>query len=159
MSKRRMRTSERRTGAGGARRRRRSRNQSGFGLVEVLVTIGFASCVLLGFAATTIAVARNSAASRNAAAATALAQEQVEALRALPLDHTAVTPGSYTDAGNPMQANGDPSGIFERSWVVSAADTPAMGLKTITVTVAWTDYSSHQTSVEAYVRCSTVPCS
>jgi hypothetical protein len=33
-----------------------------------------------------------------------------------------------------------------------------MGLKTITVTVAWTDYEPHQTSVSAYVRCSTVPC-
>jgi len=138
--------------------RRARRRGRGFGLVEVMVTVGFAGIVLLGFAASTIAVARNSAASRNAAAATALAQQQVEVLRVLPLDAAGVTPGNYVDAGNPMQANGDPNGIFERTWTVSAPDTPAMGLKTITVTVAWTDYGAHQTSVGAYVRCSTVPC-
>jgi Tfp pilus assembly protein PilV len=138
--------------------RRARRRGRGFGLVEVIVTVGFASIVLLGFAASTIAVARNSAGSRNAAAATALAQQQIEALRVLPLDAAGVTPGNYVDAGNPMQANGDPNGIFERTWTVSAPDTPAMGLKTITVNVAWTDYGAHQTSVGAYVRCSTVPC-
>jgi Tfp pilus assembly protein PilV len=135
------------------------RRSAGFGLIEVLVTIGFAGLVLLGFAANTIAVARHGTTSRNAAAATALAQQQLEALRVLPLDDAGVTPGTYVDAGNPMTADGDPDGIFERSWVVSAPDTPAMGLKTVTVTVEWTDYGAHQTSVGAYVRCSTVPCS
>jgi Tfp pilus assembly protein PilV len=135
------------------------RHSAGFGLIEVLVTIGFAGLVLLGFAANTIAVARHGTTSRNAAAATALAQQQIEALRVLPLDDPGFTPGTYADAGNPMTADGDPDGIFERSWVVSAPDSPAMGLKTVTVTVEWTDYGSHQTSVGAYVRCSTVPCS
>jgi Tfp pilus assembly protein PilV len=145
--------------AGASRSRRARRQCGGFGLVEALVTVGFASIVLLGFAASTISVARNSTTTRNAAAATALAQQQVEALRVLPLDAAGVTPGTYVDAGNPMTADGDPNGIFERTWAVSAPDTPTIGLKTITVTVAWTDYGAHQTSVGAYVRCSTVPCS
>jgi hypothetical protein len=121
--------------------------------------MGLASVLLLGMAANTVGVARASTMSRNAAAATALAQQQVEALRNLPLDAPGVDSGSYVDGGNPMQADGSASGIFERTWVVSEPDTPAMGLKTVSVTVAWTDYGTHQTTVSAYVRCSTVPCS
>jgi hypothetical protein len=41
---------------------------------------------------------------------------------------------------------------------VSAKDTPVFGVKTVTVTVAWRDSNDHETSVAAYVRCSTVPC-
>ena len=87
------------------------------------------------------------------------AQQRIEALRNLPLDAPGVTPGTYVDPGNPMTADGGPDGIFARTWVVSAPDTPAIGLKTLTVAVAWTDHSSHQSTISALVRCSTVPCS
>jgi prepilin-type N-terminal cleavage/methylation domain-containing protein len=140
------------------RRRRVSRRERGFSTIEVMVSIAISGVVLLGMTANTIAVSRAQSVSRNAAAATALAQQQLESLRNLPLDADGVDPGSYVDAGNPMTADGEPNGKFERTWVVSDVDSPAMGLKTITVTVAWTDYESHQTSVSAYVRCSTVPC-
>ncbi len=145
-----------RGGHGGrAGRRRRAR---GLGLIEILVSIGIAAVVLLGFAANTIAVARAHSVSRNAAVATALAQQQIEALRSLPLDAPGLTPGTYTDAANPLAADGGPDGSFSRSWTVSAANTPALGLKTVTVTVSWTDYTPHQAAIAAYVRCSTVPC-
>jgi type II secretory pathway pseudopilin PulG len=143
----------------GRTRRARRRRAAGFGLMEIMVTAALASLVLLGFAANSIGVARTSAFSRNAAAATALAQQQVERLRRLPLDAPGLTPGSYIDAGNPMRADASPNGIFERNWIISARDIPAMGLKTITVTVDWTDHSAHQARLQAYVRCSTVPCS
>ena len=141
------------------RRRRDRRGARGLGTIEVLVSIAISGVVLLGMTANTIAVSRAQSVSRNAAAATALAQQQLEALRNLPLDAAGVDPGSYVDAGNPMTADGGPNGKFERTWVVSDVDTPAMGMKTLTVTVAWTDYEPHQASVSAYVRCSTVPCS
>jgi len=41
---------------------------------------------------------------------------------------------------------------------VSQKDIPRPGLKTVTVTVAWTDSRSHQTRVASYVRCNAVPC-
>jgi type II secretory pathway pseudopilin PulG len=147
-----------RSGARPRRQRRDARGERGFGTIEVMVSIAISGIVLLGMTANTIAVSRAQSVSRNAAAATALAQQQLEALRNLPLDAPEVDPGSYVDAANPMTADGEPNGKFERTWVVSQPDTPAMGLKTITVTVAWTDYEPHQTSVSAYVRCSTVPC-
>lgn len=140
------------------RRRQDSQGERGFSTIEIMVSIAISGVVLLGMTGNTIAVSRAQSVSRNAAAATALAQQQLEALRNLPLDAAGVDPGSYVDSANPMMADGGPYGKFERTWVVSDVDTPAMGLKTITVTVAWTDYESHQTSVSAYVRCSTVPC-
>lgn len=141
-----------------SRRRRARRRSLGLGLIELLVSAGFASVLLLGFAANTIAVARAHSVSRNAAAATALAQQQLEALRSLPIDAPGVIPGLYVDPVTPMMADGSPGGIFQRTWLVSPRDTPTLGLKTVTVSVAWNDYSSHVTQVSAYVRCSTVPC-
>jgi hypothetical protein len=128
-------------------------------LIEVIASVSFAAIVLLGFAATTISVARATSVSRNATAATALAQQQLERLRGLPIGAVGLLPGSYQDPMNPIQADGQPDGIFERRWVVSARDVPELGLKTVIVTVAWTDQEPHQTTVAAYVRCSTVPCS
>ncbi len=60
--------------------------------------------------------------------------------------------------GNPLRADGTPGGKFNRSWSVSANNSPTWGLKTVTVTVAWTDSRSHSTSVAAYVRCANIPC-
>lgn len=154
---------DRNPASGGARdrrrRRRARRRELGLGLIELMVSAGFASVLLLGFAANTIGVARAHSVSRNAAAATALAQEQLEALRSLPLDAPAVTPGTYADPANPLRADGSTGGVFQRSWTVLGPDVPSLGLKTVTVSVGWTDYSPHVAQVSAYVRCSTVPCS
>ena len=123
-----------------------------------MVTVGFLAIAFLGLAGSTIGVARGHTASRNAAAATALAQQRLEALRSLPVGAPGLASGTYQDPANPMTADGASGGMFNRSWAVSAPDAPGIGLKTVTVTVGWTDYDAHQTSVSAYVRCSTVPC-
>jgi len=140
------------------RRARRRQGRAGSGLVEVMVTVGFVAVAFLGFAANTIAVARAHTTSRNAASATTLAQQQLEALRNLPVGAPGLTSGTYPDPGNPLAADGASGGIFNRSWTVSAPDAPGIGLKSVTVTVAWADQEEHQTAVSAYVRCSTVPC-
>ena len=137
---------------------RRRQGRAGSGLVEVMVTVGFVAVAFLGFAANTIAVARAHTTSRNAASATALAQQQLEALRNLPVGAPGLTSGTYQDPGNPLAADGGTGGIFHRSWTVSAPDTPGIGLKAVTVLLAWTDQEEHQTAIAAYVRCSTVPC-
>jgi hypothetical protein len=120
--------------------------------------MSFTAVVLLGFAANTIYVARAGKVSGNTAAATALAQQELERLRSLPLGAPGLLPGDYEDDDNPLTADGAPGGVFERTWAVSARDVPEAGLKTVTVTVAWNDYREHQTSVSSYVRCSAVPC-
>ena len=66
---------------------------------------------------------------------------------------------ALTETANKLKADGTSGGIFDRSWTVSLNDTPRVGLRTVTVTVAWTDSRSHSTQVASYVRCSTIPCS
>ena len=105
-----------------------------------------------------INVSRSAKTSDATAAATALATEKLEQLRSMPLDAAAFVPGIYFDPSNPLTADGEMGGTYRRRWLISAKDTPVFGVKTVTVTVAWRDSSEHETSVAAYVRCSTVPC-
>ncbi|TMA58125.1 MAG: hypothetical protein E6J75_06090 [Deltaproteobacteria bacterium] len=113
---------------------------------------------ILGLSAASVALTRNSKGADSTSAATALAQQKLEQLRSMPLNATQLDPGIYYDAGNKLKADGTSGGIFDRSWLVSLKDTPRPGLKTVTVTVAWTDSRSHSTQVASFVRCNAVPC-
>src|SRR2546426_4607615 len=136
-------------------RRRRAR---GFSLLDALAGLSFIAASLLGLSAASISLTRNSKGADSTSAATALAQQKLEQLRSMPLNATQLDPGIYYDAGNKLKADGTSGGIFDRSWLVSLKDTPRPGLKTVTVTVAWTDSRSHSTQVASFVRCNAVPC-
>jgi len=112
----------------------------------------------MAFAANTITLTHNEKSADSTGAAHALAQQKLEQLRSTPLGAAAVAPGSYTDAANPLRADGTGGGVFTRNWTVSANDQPVFGLRTVTVTVSWQDTRSHTTTLAAYVRCSTIPC-
>lgn len=90
-------------------------------------------------------------------AAHSLVQQKLEDLQTLGLG--ALNPGTFNDA-NTLKANGTANGPFTRSWTVSANDTPAWGLRTVTVTVSWRDSLKglHRTSAGAFVRCTNIPC-
>jgi Tfp pilus assembly protein PilV len=137
------------------RSRRRSR---GISLLEALATIAFMGVALLGFAANSISLTRSAKTADNTATAHALGQEQLETLRSFPLGAAELTPGNYSDPSNPLRADGTAGGHFNRTWVVSANNTPTWGMKTVTVTVSWRDYRNHSTRIAGYVRCSTIPC-
>ena len=140
------------------RRSTRPRNVRGFSLLEALGATALVAGSLLGLAMGAINVSQNSKSADATAAATALATERLEQLRSMPLDAAAFVPGIYYDSANPLNADGTSGGIYRRRWNVSLKDTPRFGLKTVTVTVAWRDSRQHETSVAAYVRCSTIPC-
>jgi Tfp pilus assembly protein PilV len=140
------------------RRSTRARGVRGFSLLEALGATSLVAGALLGLAMGAINVSQNSKSADATAAATSLAMEKLEQLRSMPLGAAAFVPGIYYDSGNPMEADGTPGGIYRRRWNVSLKDTPRFGLKTVTVTVAWRDARQHETSVAAYVRCSTIPC-
>jgi Tfp pilus assembly protein PilV len=144
-----------------ARRRSTSGRRAGargFSLLEALGATSLMAVGLLGLAAGTIGMSRNAKSADSTAAATALAVERMEQLRSLPLGAAEFAPGIYFDPGNPMHADGTLGGIYRRRWTVSEPDTPSMGLQTVTVTVAWEDSGAHETTIAAYVRCSTIPC-
>lgn len=135
------------------------RRSAGTSLIEALAATAFLSAVLLGLSSSTLNLTRTMKTSDSVDAATALAQEQLELLRSMPLGAAQLASGAYADPNNPLSADGTRGGSMVRSWTVSAPDTPAFGLKTVTVSVGWTDSRSHRVAVAAYVRCSTVPCS
>jgi prepilin-type N-terminal cleavage/methylation domain-containing protein len=133
------------------------RTQRGLSLIESLVTLAIMSVGVLGLSMSSIQLGRTAKWADMSAAATALANERLELIRSQPLGSGQHTPGSYT-AGT-MEANGTANGPYTISWVVSGNDTPTWGLRRVTVTASWTQYtSSRQVQVGALVRCSKTPC-
>jgi type II secretory pathway pseudopilin PulG len=111
------------------------RQRTGAGLVEILVAllifglgIGMAMRLL---PETTTATTRG----RNLTKATNLAQQKLEELVGLDYEDTDLSSGTHNDVGNPLDVH------FNRSWVV-VADSPAPGMKSVTVTVSFPSVSS-----------------
>jgi Tfp pilus assembly protein PilV len=138
--------------------RRSRRSTRGLSLLEALAATGFLGIALMAFAANTISLTRTEKTADSTSAAHALAQQKLEQLRSTPLGAADVLPGNYVDPVNPMKADGTAGGPFSRTWAVSGNNTPTWGLRTVTVTVAWTDSKAHTTRLAAFVRCSTIPC-
>ena len=141
-----------------ARRRSARRGARGFSLIEAVAATAFLAVALMAFAANTITLTHNEKSADSTSAAHALAQQKLEQLRSMPLLAAELDPGIYYDPANKLKADGTTGGIYDRSWTVSLKDIPRPGLKTVTVTVAWTDSRSHSTQVASYVRCNAVPC-
>jgi len=140
-------------------RRKPSRaRQRGFSLIEALAATTLLAVTMMALNMTSISLARGTKTADSYSAATALAQEQLENIRAMPLGAAGHNPGNYASANNPLTADGLAGGKFTRTWTVSGKDTPAAGLKTVTVSVAWTDTTPHTMQLAGYVRCATVPC-
>ena len=141
-----------------ARPRSARRAARGFSLLEAVAATSFLALALMAFAANTITLTHNEKSADSTSAAHALAQQKLEQLRSTPLGAAQVAPGNYTDPGNPLRADGTAGGTFTRRWTVSGNDAPTFGVRTVTVTVSWTDTRAHTTTLAAYVRCSTIPC-
>ena len=119
-------------------------------MATTILTIG-----LLGMSAGTIQLTRAAKLSDMTASATGLATKQLELVRSMPL--TAAVSGSYS--GGYKNANGSDGGPYAVLWVVSGNDTPSWGLKTVTVTTAWSQFSQvHQVRLASFIRCSKTPC-
>src|SRR2546430_17275691 len=78
-----------------------------------------------GFAVNSVSLTRIDKTADSVTAATALAQQQLEALRALPLGAAQLSPGVYTDPTNPLRADGSGGGgVFQPSWPVPGNAPP-----------------------------------
>jgi prepilin-type N-terminal cleavage/methylation domain-containing protein len=105
-------------------------NQNGFNLIEVLAGITIVAIIAVGLTASTITTIRSNAVSRDAIAASTLAQDRVEQLLAIPpAQLSQLRTGSEVISGQP----GSPE--FTRQWAV--APGPTAGLMQVSVSVRW----------------------
>jgi len=112
------------------------KNQNGFSLIELFTAIVLLTVGLLGTAALTAGVVRGNIAAKNQTTATAIAQSCFQENRRI----------GYTNAGTTSSGNGCPVGTaavalggvtFTR--VLATIDTSVANMKTLTVTVSWTE--------------------
>lgn len=131
----------------------------GFTVIETLAALAIFGIVAAGLAANSVAAARYNRISRNLSVATALAQDQLEQLRALDpsTNPAALTGGVHSDPNNPIAATGGRGGPFTREWTVTR-DVPARGVSIVIVAVSWSDGATRTVRMVAYV-CQTLTCS
>jgi len=110
------------------------RNQNGFTLIEVLVTLAILSIGLLGMAALTIEVIRSNAQSRAYAEATILAQDKLEEIKRIGYGYNRSDP--------------EVIGRFTRQPFPSAENNPEDGMKEVAVRVSWNSIGGRSHSIE-----------
>jgi prepilin-type N-terminal cleavage/methylation domain-containing protein len=131
------------------------KNMKGFTIIEVLMAMGIMSIGLLAVAAMQISAVRNNKTGNTYTQAAALARAQMELIKNGDIDDVAdplnpsAFPGTqpFTDPNNPMDENGNPGGIYTRSWTIDdylddtdgdgVGDTVSSFARTVTVTVTF----------------------
>jgi prepilin-type N-terminal cleavage/methylation domain-containing protein len=124
---------------------RRMRSSAGFTLVEVLVAIGILSFGMLGLAVGAISITKANKTAQFHTMATNMAQDKLEQIKATTIANVAACASSCETAPTYLGVT------FTRTWTVTA-NTPAAGLTQITVTVNWTDYTSHSVAVTSAMQ-------
>lgn len=105
---------------------RYSTREQGFTLVEILIALFILVVGILGTIAVTATVVSGNSLAKRTTTASTLAQHKMEELKNADYDGLASSTGPETvDA------------LYQRSWIVSAADTPLTGMKTVAVTVSF----------------------
>jgi type IV pilus assembly protein PilV len=108
--------------------------QTGFSLIEVLIGSIFLAIGLLAVGGLQITSIRGNSFSGNLMQATYAAQDGLEFLRSISLDHASLTEGDHDDSDVTV------SGIvFNRSYSIIPNDN----LRTINYTVTWNDGKNH----------------
>ena len=114
----------------------------GFTLIETLIALIILSFALLALAGLMVTTTKNNSAGGHMTEATTFAQDILEGLRATPIDM--IRTGSDQKTGS--------HGIqYGRSWTVDPNVT-GVNLKTITITVAWTDKYNHSIRIISAVN-------
>jgi len=108
-------------------------NERGFSLIEIVLAVGVFSIGILAVAQLQMGNVRNNRTGNITTSATLLARQQMETLKAA-ADVTTLSDDA--DPNNPIGADGNPGGIYTRTWAVS---NPLGGStsRQLTVTVSW----------------------
>jgi len=117
-----------------------AQNENGFTLIELFTAIFILTTGLLGTAAMTASVIRGNVAGRNQTTATAIAQSCFQENRRV----------GYTLAGTTGCAVGSaavPLGGVTFTRVLAAVDTSVTNMKTLTVTISWSEGTAGNRSI------------
>jgi len=115
-------------GYSNSKRHSRQQEESGFTLIEVMITIAIFSIGILATGAMQINAGQKENSSRDYTLANTLASDQIESLMLLPYNDPSLTPGS-----EPAAVQTGPGNKLTRSYQV----VQNTGTKTVTVTVSW----------------------
>lgn len=103
---------------------RNHQQQNGFTMIEVLISIGLLTIVLLGLCGASVMAMKGNSLSRMSTKATVMAKDEMERLKNT--SYSQITSGSDTPEAN-----------FTRRWTVTN-NSPVTDTKTVAVTVSWT---------------------
>jgi Tfp pilus assembly protein PilV len=109
------------------------KNPKGYMMIEALVSIAIFAIGFLAVATLVFSATRNNTNGNLLTQANMLARQQMEQLKSTP-DITTLPTGTFNDG--PLDGNGDPGGIYTRTWTIQ----DALGFNTsreIQVTVNW----------------------
>ena len=121
------------------------KNPKGYMLMEALISIAIFTIGFLAVAALVISVSRNNTSGNQLTEANMLAREQLEQLKSAS-DITLLPADLTTFSDGPMDGNGNPGGIYTRTWTIQ----DALGFNTsreIEVTVNWTNRGRNRSVV------------
>ncbi|MGQ9645243.1 MAG: type IV pilus modification PilV family protein [Thermodesulfobacteriota bacterium] len=116
--------------------------KKGFSLIEVLIGLVFLAIGLLAIASLQVTSVRGNFFSHNLMQATYVAQDRLELLKNLPLNHPSLSAGNHDDGTYKIPEI--PDLIFNRSYSVEALDSNGNYL--ITYSVRWNDITDHKIS-------------
>lgn len=149
--------------------RRHLSGAAGFGMVEVLAALALFSVVAVGVSAAIVSGTRSNFQSRMQAAASALAQNKIEQIRAIaPSSGTTpadLTLGLHTDSANPISGLEGSGGKFTRTWTVTGVKaylgSTVVGWRPnmvrVEVHVSWTKPAAGDMAIVTYA-CTTPNC-
>ena len=109
------------------------RGSIGFSFIELLIAMGILSMGMLAAVSMHFGSARNNTKGNIYTQANMLAKTQLENLKNQDVD-LLVPGGPVQDPNNPVNAEGQPGGIYNRSWTIDNLGAEA---RRITVTVQW----------------------
>ncbi len=107
-------------------------NKKGFTLLEILVAMTLLTTALLGMAGLTAALTQGNTFSNRLTVASTLAQDKLEDLTNLGYGNTAVADTTVTEDYNSI-----PNFPWYKRITTTDVDSPAAGMKTLTVVVFW----------------------
>lgn len=109
-------------------------NPSGFSMLELLIALTVLSVGLFALAGLQQAAVGENSASEHLTSAIFLAEAKMNQLKTD--GYSSLGNGTFSDANNPIDEQGQAGGIFTRTWTVSSM---GVNTKQVTVTISWQD--------------------